>query len=69
VRAARDRGAIVIMIAHRPSVMAVADKMMILEHGAIKQFGPRTQVIEMIGAGEAQDRRKRIRAVPAQGAE
>ncbi len=38
----------VIMIAHRPSVMAVADKMMVLEFGAITKFGPRTDVIAAI---------------------
>jgi ATP-binding cassette subfamily C protein len=48
VEEARARGAIVIMIAHRPSVMAAADKMMVLEHGVITQFGPRTDVIGMI---------------------
>jgi ATP-binding cassette, subfamily C, bacterial len=52
VAEARNRGAIVIMIAHRPSVMAIADKMMILEFGAITQFGPRTDVIAA-GAPEA----------------
>lgn len=46
---ARARGAIVIMIAHRPSVMSVADKMLILEHGKISQFGPRTDVVSAIG--------------------
>jgi ATP-binding cassette subfamily C protein len=68
IRQARARGAIIIMIAHRPSVMAVADKMMILEHGAIKQFGPRTEVIEMIEP-RSQDRQKRIRAVTGNGAQ
>jgi ATP-binding cassette subfamily C protein len=68
VRQARARGAIVIMIAHRPSVMAVADKMLILEHGAIKQFGPRTEVLQTIENGTAVERRRRIRAVPTDGA-
>ena len=68
VRKARARGAIVIMIAHRPSVMAIADKLMILEHGAVKQFGPHTEVIQMIESGSSDDRRKRIRAVSGDGA-
>jgi ATP-binding cassette subfamily C protein len=67
IRQARARGAIIIMIAHRPSVMAAADKLMILEHGAIKQFGPRTEVIEMIEP-RSQDRQKRIRSVTGNGA-
>jgi ATP-binding cassette subfamily C protein len=50
VAEARQRGAIVIMIAHRPSVMSAADKMLILEHGRITQFGPRTEVVSGIGS-------------------
>lgn len=42
---ARDDGAIVIMIAHRPSIMQVADKLLVLENGRITQFGPRTDVV------------------------
>lgn len=68
---ARARGAIVIMIAHRPSVMAVADKLMVLEFGAVKQFGPRTDVIGMISpeARAVSDARRRnaIHVVSNQG--
>ncbi|MCB1439144.1 MAG: type I secretion system permease/ATPase [Nitratireductor sp.] len=71
VEEARDRGAIVIMIAHRPSVMAVADKMMVLEQGAITQFGPRTDVIDMISpeARAVSDARRKnaIRIAPRNG--
>jgi ATP-binding cassette subfamily C protein len=71
VEEARDRGAIVIMIAHRPSVMAVADKIMVLEFGAITQFGPRTDVIGMISpeARAISDARRKagIRVVPGKG--
>ncbi|MGV3552887.1 type I secretion system permease/ATPase [Rhizobium sp.] len=69
VRRARDRGAIVIMIAHRPSVMAVADKMMIIEHGAIAQFGDRADVLATIQGSSPEERRRRIRAVTVEGAE
>jgi ATP-binding cassette subfamily C protein len=67
IREARARGAIVIMIAHRPSVMAAADKMMVIEQGMVTQFGTRTDVIEMISpearaASEAR-RKKPIRVV------
>ncbi len=48
VEEARERGAIVIMIAHRPSVMATADKILVMEHGVVRQFGPRSEVIDMI---------------------
>lgn len=45
IEKAKKRGAIVVMIAHRPSVMAVADKILILEHGAVKQFGKRSDIL------------------------
>jgi ATP-binding cassette, subfamily C, bacterial len=50
VEAARSRGAIVIMIAHRPSVMACADKMLVLVNGQVSQFGPRSEVINLFAA-------------------
>jgi ATP-binding cassette subfamily C protein len=71
IEQARARGAIVIMIAHRPSVMAVADKMMVLESGMITQFGPRTDVIGMISpearAMSDARREKKMRVVSNQG--
>ncbi|KQU87187.1 ABC transporter ATP-binding protein [Ensifer sp. Root31] len=49
----RDQGAIVIMIAHRPSIMQVADKLLVLENGRISQFGPRTDILTTVpGPGE-----------------
>lgn len=63
IEMARARGAIVIMIAHRPSVMAVADKLMVIENGVLKQFGPKTEVISMISpdarAKISDDKRRR----------
>ncbi|MDB5524662.1 MAG: transporter ATP-binding protein [Rhizobium sp.] len=71
IEKARTRGAIVIMIAHRPSVMAVADKMMVLENGAVTQFGAMTDVVGMISPEAraiSETRRKAaIRAIPAKG--
>jgi ATP-binding cassette subfamily C protein len=69
VSKAKDRGAIVVMIAHRPSVMAVADKMMVLEHGAISQFGTYAEVMASIQGNTVEERRRRIRAVSAEGTE
>jgi ATP-binding cassette subfamily C protein len=48
---ARDDGAIVIMIAHRPTIMQVADKLLVLENGRITQFGPRTDVVASLTPG------------------
>jgi ATP-binding cassette subfamily C protein len=45
IRAAKAEGAIVVMIAHRPAIMEVADKLLVLENGRVSQFGPRTDII------------------------
>jgi ATP-binding cassette subfamily C protein len=52
LEAMRADGAIVILIAHRPSIMQVADKLMVLQDGKIVQFGPRTSVVGAITPGE-----------------
>jgi ATP-binding cassette subfamily C protein len=65
IAAARDSGAIVVMIAHRPSIMQIADKLLVLQEGRVSQFGPRTSVVGVVtpsGAvpAKAQDH-KRLR--------
>ena len=52
IQHARDDGAIVIIIAHRPAIMQVADKLLVLENGRVTQFGPRTSVVPAPMAGE-----------------
>jgi ATP-binding cassette subfamily C protein len=52
IEALRADGAIVILIAHRPSIMQVADKLMVLQDGKISQFGPRNSIAGMIAPGE-----------------
>jgi ATP-binding cassette subfamily C protein len=45
-------GAIVILIAHRPSIMQTADKLMVLQEGKIVQFGTRQAIAGTIVPGE-----------------
>ncbi|WP_298812988.1 type I secretion system permease/ATPase [uncultured Roseibium sp.] len=45
---ARANEAIVIVIAHRPAIMEVADKILVLEDGRVSQFGDRTDVVSSI---------------------
>ncbi|WP_084639756.1 type I secretion system permease/ATPase [Kaistia adipata] len=45
IRAAKADGAIVVIIAHRPAIMEVADKLLVLENGRVSQFGPRTDIV------------------------
>jgi ATP-binding cassette subfamily C protein len=51
INAAREAGAIVMLIAHRPSVMQVVDKILVLREGRIQQFGPRSAIAGMITPG------------------
>jgi ATP-binding cassette subfamily C protein len=52
IEALRADGAIVVLIAHRPSIMQAADKIMVLQEGRISQFGPRNAIAGMITPGE-----------------
>ncbi len=51
ISAARESGAIVMLIAHRPSVMQVVDKILVLREGRVQQFGPRSAIAGMITPG------------------
>ncbi|MFO1385238.1 MAG: type I secretion system permease/ATPase [Chitinivorax sp.] len=44
VLAAKQKGSTVILITHRPSVLAAVDKLLVMAEGALKLFGPRDQV-------------------------
>jgi PrtD family type I secretion system ABC transporter len=41
----RSRGAIVVLIAHRPSVLAVCDRILVLANGVQQDFGPRDEIL------------------------
>lgn len=51
IQAARESGAIVVLIAHRPSVMQIVDKILVLREGRVAQFGPRSAIAGMITPG------------------
>jgi ATP-binding cassette subfamily C protein len=53
IRAAKAEGAIVVMIAHRPAIMEIADKLLVLENGRVSQFGPRTDIISPMNGGRS----------------
>lgn len=46
--AAKQRGAIVIIVAHRPSAIAAADKILFLQNGRQTAFGPKDDVLRSI---------------------
>ncbi|WP_336079515.1 type I secretion system permease/ATPase [Thalassospira sp. CH_XMU1448-2] len=45
VRQAADSGAMVVLIAHRQSIMQYAHKLLVMQDGRVKQFGERTDII------------------------
>ncbi len=45
---ARRGGATVVLIAHRPSIMVTADKLLVLKDGLVDQFGDRAEVMRSI---------------------
>jgi PrtD family type I secretion system ABC transporter len=48
IAAAAQRGAIVILVAHRPSALAVTNKVLYLSNGKARAFGGRDQVLEQL---------------------
>jgi ATP-binding cassette subfamily C protein len=48
IRKAKARGAIVVLIAHRPSVLSDCDKVLFLSNGTQQAFGPRDEVLPRI---------------------
>jgi ATP-binding cassette subfamily C protein len=49
---AKKEGTTVVLIAHRPSIIQVVDKLLVLKDGAVEQFGPRTDIIKTVTPGE-----------------
>ena len=48
IEAARIRGATVIVVAQRMSILNRADRLLVLKDGVVAQFGPRADVMEMM---------------------
>jgi ATP-binding cassette subfamily C protein len=48
VRDVKGRGGIVVLIAHRPNMLAVCDHVLVLQNGTQAMFGPRDEVLRKI---------------------
>lgn len=48
IAALKDRGAIVLVIGHRPGTLALADRIVALRDGRVEAFGPRAEVLEAL---------------------
>lgn len=44
----QNAGVTLIVVTHRPNVLALVDKIIVLEDGAIEMIGPRDEVIEAL---------------------
>ena len=48
IHGAKARGAIVVIVAHRPSALAVCDKVLVLANGVQQAFGPRDEILQKV---------------------
>jgi ABC-type protease/lipase transport system fused ATPase/permease subunit len=48
VREAKSRGTTIVLISHRPSLLAHADRILFLREGRAEVLGPRTQVLDRL---------------------
>jgi PrtD family type I secretion system ABC transporter len=54
IRTAKQRGAIVVLVAHRPSALVACDKVLLLVGGTQQAFGPRDEVLQKLRVRQAQ---------------
>src|SRR6202022_4683050 len=48
IRAARERGAIVVVVAHRPIAIEAVDQLLVLKDGRMQAFGPKETVLAQV---------------------
>jgi ABC-type protease/lipase transport system fused ATPase/permease subunit len=56
MRNLKQAGVTVVVIAHRPSLLAGVDKLLVLKDGVAEMFGPRAEVMARVTRGVAQVR-------------
>ena len=64
----KARGTTFVVMTHRTSVLAVADKMLLLREGQQQAFGPRDDVIAAINKANAQAQQAAVQAQQAAAA-
>lgn len=70
IRDAKAGGATVVIIAHRMSVMGVADKLLVLRDGAVEHFGARADVLKVLSSSPPAltvHKDPKVRALPIAG--
>jgi len=48
IRSARERGAVVVVVAHRPIGIEAVDQILVLKDGRMQAFGPKEQVLAQV---------------------
>ena len=48
----KERGATVVVIAHRPSILRQVDKVLVLRAGAVEAFGPPGEVLPTVSRAQ-----------------
>lgn len=61
IEGVRNRGGIVIVVAHRENILSVTDKLLVIEKGFAKGFGPRKAILTAL---EKQKTRAKVRPHP-----
>jgi ATP-binding cassette subfamily C protein len=57
---AKAEGASIVLIAHRPSIMSICDKLLVLKDGSVAQFGPRAEIMASVTADPAKPKIDRV---------
>jgi ATP-binding cassette subfamily C protein len=66
ILALRRRGAVVIVMAHRPSAISAVNKVMILHNGAVAQFGNKDEIMQAaLRSGDPAAATPSLRSVPS----
>jgi ABC-type protease/lipase transport system fused ATPase/permease subunit len=54
LRELKQAGVTTLVIAHRPSILAGMDKLLVLRDGAVEMFGPRAEIMARVTRGTPQ---------------
>jgi ATP-binding cassette, subfamily C, type I secretion system permease/ATPase len=52
LQSARERGATVVVVAHRAGFMNIADKLLVVQNGRVESYGPRDQVVAKLAPAQ-----------------
>ena len=67
IEIARGRGAAVVVVAQRMSILSRADHLLLLKEGGVAQFGDRTKVLAALGPRAAGPSGVEIAPIPIRG--